>query len=80
MRRPPTLSALANELAAEFYLEYNQEKIAKTYLIDACHSYLKWGAIVKVKQLKEKYPQLLASVAIDASDVVNQSTHKLLCI
>ncbi|MGL5804696.1 MAG: hypothetical protein ACRC11_04525, partial [Xenococcaceae cyanobacterium] len=68
--------ALANELAAEFYLEYNKEKIAKTYLIDACQNYLKWGAIAKVKQLKEKYPQLLALVAIDASDASEQSTHK----
>jgi signal transduction histidine kinase/serine/threonine protein kinase len=68
--------ALANELAAEFYLEYNKEKIAKTYLIDACQNYLKWGAIAKAKQLKEKYAQLLASVAIDASDVVQQSTHQ----
>ena len=51
--------ALANELAAEFYLERQQINIARTYLQNARYCYLKWGAIAKVKQLEETYPELL---------------------
>jgi PAS domain S-box-containing protein len=49
--------ALANELAARFYLARGFEKIAHTYLRDARHCYLRWGAAGKVRQLEELYPQ-----------------------
>ena len=51
--------ALANELAAYFYLGRKQTKIAAVYLNDARYLYLKWGANAKVKALDEEYPQLL---------------------
>lgn len=54
--------ALANELAAEFYLANNREKVAVTYLTDAYYAYARWGAKVKVKQLEKRYPQLLAPI------------------
>ncbi|AHJ27091.1 AAA family ATPase [Nodularia spumigena CS-584] len=54
--------ALAQELAAKFYLEWGKTKIAQTYLIDAYNSYIRWGAKAKVNDLVKRYPQLLAPI------------------
>lgn len=54
--------ALAEELAAKFYLDWGKEKIARVYLIDAYYSYAHWGALAKVKDLESRYPQLLHSI------------------
>ncbi len=51
--------ALAYELAAKFYLQTRRELTAKAYLQEARYWYLRWGAIRKVRQLDETYPQLL---------------------
>jgi PAS domain S-box-containing protein len=50
--------ALANELAAHFYMARGFEKIAHAYLREARYCYLRWGATGKVRQLDESYPQL----------------------
>ena len=50
--------AVANELAGCFYSARGFEKIATTYLRDARHCYLRWGADGKVRQLEQRYPQL----------------------
>jgi len=54
--------ALAHELAAEFYLEWDKEKIARVYLTDAYYAYARWGAKAKVADLEKRYPQLLAPI------------------
>ncbi|MEG4129315.1 AAA family ATPase [Microcoleus sp. Pol1B3] len=54
--------ALANELAAKFYLEWGKEKLAQTYMIEAYYCYVQWGATAKVKDLETRYPQLLAPI------------------
>jgi predicted ATPase/signal transduction histidine kinase/GAF domain-containing protein len=54
--------ALANELAAKFYLEWGKEKIAATYLQEAYHCYALWGALAKTNELEQRYPKLLASI------------------
>lgn len=54
--------ALANELAAKFYLEWGKQKIAQTYLTDAYYGYVRWGAIAKVDDLAKRYPQLLSPI------------------
>lgn len=54
--------ALANELAAKFYLEWGKPKIAQTYLTDAYNGYVHWGASAKVEDLEKRYPQLLAPI------------------
>ena len=51
--------ALANELAARFYISRGFDKIARTYLRDARDGYRSWGADGKVQQLNELYPYLL---------------------
>ncbi|MBW4497623.1 MAG: serine/threonine-protein kinase PknK, partial [Oscillatoria princeps RMCB-10] len=52
--------ALACELAGRFYLARGQNRIARHYLQDAHYAYPQWGAVAKVKDLEERYPQFLA--------------------
>ncbi|CAB1059082.1 Serine/Threonine protein kinase and Signal Transduction Histidine Kinase (STHK) with GAF sensor (EC [Olavius sp. associated proteobacterium Delta 1] len=52
--------ALANELAGRFYLERGKAVIARAYLQEALHCYKKWGALAKIKDLNERYIQLLS--------------------
>ncbi|NJL09774.1 MAG: hypothetical protein HC908_04935 [Calothrix sp. SM1_7_51] len=54
--------ALANELAAKFYLEWGKEKIAQTYMIDAYYCYTRWGAKAKIDDLEKRYSQLLQPI------------------
>jgi predicted ATPase/signal transduction histidine kinase len=54
--------ALANELAAQFYLNWDKEKIAQDYLTHAYYGYAHWGAKAKVQDLERRYPNLLAPI------------------
>ncbi|MCL1474080.1 AAA family ATPase [Argonema antarcticum] len=54
--------ALANELAAKFYLEWGKENFAQIYIIQAYYCYIQWGATAKVKDLETRYPQLLKAI------------------
>ena len=54
--------ALANELAAKFYLEWGKETIAQAYLTRAYYGYSHWGAKAKVEDLEIRYPQFLSSI------------------
>jgi predicted ATPase/signal transduction histidine kinase/tRNA A-37 threonylcarbamoyl transferase component Bud32 len=54
--------ALANELAAKFYLTWGKENIAQVYLTNAYYAYARWGAKAKVEHLEKCYPQLLAPI------------------
>ncbi len=53
--------ALANELAAKFYLNWGKEKVALVYLQQAYYCYTQWGATAKIKDLEKRYPQLLTA-------------------
>ncbi len=54
--------ALANELAARFYVDWGKEKIAQVYMTEAYYGYVRWGAIAKVADLKQRYPHLLVTI------------------
>ena len=54
--------ALANELAAKFYLDWGRQHIAQDYTIEAYYGYAHWGAKAKVADLEQRYPQLLGSI------------------
>ncbi|OCQ93895.1 hypothetical protein BCD67_20450, partial [Oscillatoriales cyanobacterium USR001] len=54
--------ALANELAAKFYLTWGKEKIAADYMQAAYYCYARWGAKAKVIDLEKCYPQLLSPI------------------
>jgi PAS domain S-box-containing protein len=51
--------ALANELAAKFYLAWGKDKIASVYFQEAVYAYQLWGAKAKVRQLENSYADLL---------------------
>ncbi|MEH1785432.1 MAG: ATP-binding protein, partial [Nostoc sp.] len=54
--------ALANELAAKFYLDWGKQRIAQEYMTNAYYGYARWGAKAKVADLERRYPQLLAPI------------------
>ncbi|MEP6518259.1 trifunctional serine/threonine-protein kinase/ATP-binding protein/sensor histidine kinase [Microcoleus vaginatus] len=54
--------ALANELAAKFYLEWGKEKVAQAYMIEAYYCYARWGAKAKIEDLQKRYPRLLGII------------------
>ncbi|MEH2132324.1 MAG: AAA family ATPase [Nostoc sp.] len=54
--------ALANELAAKFYLDWGKQEIAQSYMMNAYYGYARWGAKAKVADLERRYPQLLAPI------------------
>jgi predicted ATPase/class 3 adenylate cyclase len=60
--------ALANELAAKFYLRKSnpQKHVARHYLRDAVYAYVRWGATVKAQQLEKQYPDLLSQTTMMA--------------
>ncbi|MEG4808816.1 AAA family ATPase [Microcoleus sp. F8-D3] len=66
--------ALANELAAKFYLEWGKEKIAQIHIIEAYYCYVQWGATAKVKDLEARYPQLLKSIQARNKNTKNTAT------
>ncbi|MEO0517794.1 MAG: AAA family ATPase [Cyanobacteria bacterium P01_A01_bin.116] len=53
-------AALANELAAQFFLDWGKEKAAMGYLQEAHDGYLRWEAHAKVVQLERLYGHLLS--------------------
>ena len=65
--------AIANELAAKFYLEWEKEQIAQTYLIQAYYCYARWGAKAKVEDLEKRYPELLAPVLNQDKQAINSN-------
>ncbi|MEG4244953.1 MULTISPECIES: AAA family ATPase [unclassified Microcoleus] len=54
--------ALANELAAKFYLKWGKEKVAQAYMIEAYYCYARWGAKAKIDDLEKRYPRLLGII------------------
>ncbi|MGA2343774.1 MAG: ATP-binding protein, partial [Steroidobacteraceae bacterium] len=49
---------LAHEVAARFYAARGVGSITQTYLRNARHCYLRWGALGKVRQLDQRHPWL----------------------
>ncbi|MEA5553757.1 AAA family ATPase [Anabaena cylindrica UHCC 0172] len=54
--------ALANELAAKFYLNWGKEKVAAGYMQEAYYCYSRWGAKAKTDDLQQRYPHLLRPI------------------
>lgn len=59
--------ALANELAAKFYLDWGKEKVAAGYMQSAYYCYAKWGAKAKTDDLESRYPELLKPILQQAA-------------
>ena len=58
---------LAYELAGKFYLSRNLKHVARYYLQDAYYAYQRWGAMAKVRDLEQQYPNLLTQSSADSS-------------
>ena len=68
--------ALANELLAKFHLGRDEQKVARLHMKEAHYCYRRWGATSKLRQLEDRYPELLAgtsSRAFDVSDGISQT-------
>jgi predicted ATPase/class 3 adenylate cyclase/GAF domain-containing protein/tRNA A-37 threonylcarbamoyl transferase component Bud32 len=66
--------ALANELAAKFWLGKGKEEFAELYMRKAHYGYQLWGAKRKVEDLEEKYPQLLARKSATARGAIKDTS------
>jgi hypothetical protein len=55
--------ALVRELGSQVLWSFGKAELAETYMTKAHFCYSRWGATRKVKDLEEKYPQLLLTVA-----------------
>ncbi|UCH92660.1 MAG: PAS domain S-box protein, partial [Candidatus Aminicenantes bacterium] len=64
--------ALANELAARFWLEKGKTDFARVYMNRAYYGYRLWGARRKLEDLEEKYPQLLALSPDSSAEIARQ--------
>ncbi len=75
-------AAIANELAAKFYLELGKHKIAKTYMSEAYYNYINWGALAKVQDLEERYPHLIIrrEKVTDSEFQINKTISKSISI
>ncbi|NET42641.1 ATP-binding sensor histidine kinase [Okeania sp. SIO2B3] len=54
--------AIANELAAKFYLDWGKEKYAALHMQEAYYCYAQWGAKAKTQDLEQRYRQLLTPI------------------
>ncbi|MHC5764763.1 MAG: trifunctional serine/threonine-protein kinase/ATP-binding protein/sensor histidine kinase [Nostoc sp.] len=63
--------ALANELAAKFYLNWGKEKVAQVYMQTAYSGYARWGAKAKTDDLEKRYPELLCPILQQTVQTVN---------
>ncbi|WP_228059206.1 ATP-binding sensor histidine kinase [Nostoc sp. LEGE 06077] len=63
--------AIANELAAKFYLGWGKEKIAAVYMQEAYYCYARWGAKAKSNDLEHRYPHLLRPILQSVSQPLN---------
>jgi len=52
-------AALGEELLAKFWLKKGKDKYAKVHLLEARYLYQQWGAVAKVADMEQKYPQFL---------------------
>ncbi|MEM7180843.1 MAG: AAA family ATPase, partial [Spirochaetota bacterium] len=59
--------ALANELAAQFYENFEQTKASKAYITDAFQGYARWGASHKMNDLKQQWKQQILNLKLDYS-------------
>ncbi len=70
--------ALANELAAKFWLDKGKEAFAFIYLKQAWYGYQLWGSERKLKNLQEKYqnkyPELTAIIKTEPPIKVDSTT------
>lgn len=61
-------AALAQEWAAEFYLERGMERLGRQYLRECYASYRRWGATAVTRRLERAYPQHFSVLIAGSSE------------
>ena len=56
------IEALANELFAKFYYSKGKRNFARAYIQDAYYCYFQWGALAKVKDIENRYSDIIFDV------------------
>ena len=70
--------AIAYEIAARFYAARGFDKIERAYMQEARYGYLRWGAVAKVEQLDQLYPDLEKGEAVrGAASAIVASAERL---
>ncbi len=67
--------AIANELAAKFYVQQDKRKIAQVYFADAYYGYARWGAKAKVYDLEHRYQEFLLATVSTANPSPSSLIH-----
>ncbi|MCP4132904.1 MAG: AAA family ATPase [bacterium] len=67
--------AIANELAAKFYLSRGKERIARIYIVEAYNCYSRWGAIAKIQQIEKLYSKFLSTPGNELSGLSGGMHH-----
>ncbi len=70
----PHDEAIACELYAHYHLEHDREEIGRLYIHEAYKAYGRWGAVIKVRDLEQKYRWLSANAPDDSRHTVAQSS------
>ena len=70
--------ALAYELASSFYLDKDRKRIAACYLREAYYTYQRWGAIVKVEDLRKRHSDFLSQFGMKHTEsaITNTSSSR----
>ncbi|BDM78925.1 PAS domain S-box protein [Acaryochloris marina] len=63
--------ALANELAAKFFLNWGKDKIAAGFMQEAYYCYARWGAKAKTDALEQHNPDLLQPILQPSLQPIN---------
>src|SRR6185369_4795659 len=61
--------ALASELCARSYLAKGRVRIARAYMSDAYHGYLRWGATARARRAAERYPGMAPALTPEGAHV-----------
>jgi predicted ATPase/GAF domain-containing protein/anti-anti-sigma regulatory factor/tRNA A-37 threonylcarbamoyl transferase component Bud32 len=64
--------AIANEVSGRFHLARGRRKCARSYLTDAYHGYLKWGATAKTEDMRAAMPEIFAALTPASGTWVDQ--------
>jgi predicted ATPase/signal transduction histidine kinase len=68
--------ALANELAARFYMGLGRTRVAAEYLKEARRCFVAWGAGLKVRLLDEEFHELIGHAALARSSLDGSRAQK----
>ncbi|WP_459195427.1 diguanylate cyclase [Wukongibacter baidiensis] len=70
--------AIGSELAAKFYFSKESDCIAKVYIEKAKEAYEDWGADIKVRDLSNRYSNLVSRISISGKEEITDKASMVL--